>query len=726
MNPKMLKLSAIACGSLLVTSGIRAETWTLNVDSGTTSESKTIPAGTDAIVKTGSGTYELRNSGTSAFHGDVTVSSGTFRIMGNALDMGVGAITKKGAGWFQLWDLAVQNPGDIICQAGTVTFAASCDLGVPNGHQIALQGGALQISSLSKVVSWPVSCSAAATFSESGGSAAEGSNRLSGAVTASENVTVSAGGRLTFANDFSMVSGKVFYKTGDGAVRFCGKTTMDGVTAWMQKGLLLYGDGADVTGCLPSSEYTTEVRRPAIKVESGAKVCFDGTGNGHGTLGYQNYAAFWMTGGQVDITLPWGWRIGQLGGADLLVSGGALDLKSGQLVIGNDTDNGTKKNPYTVSVTGDGSVLKVNGTISSGADEVVLNVGGGATLSSKKISRPASYPNFTVNFDRGVFRPRYVGYSFDRDSAGPRLLVQDGGLVYDTTDVVDDKGAGSYSQLYSSLEKPTGKVIAEIGLPTETSDPANYAAFAAASYSIPASVRIVGAGFGASAFLEIDEATRKPVRIVVTGAGAGYEDGTTTVTLDSPDGASRYVCPVTLKAPAGTGSLVKRGSNSLILYGSNTYGGATILEEGWMKFSGDGAYPEGSPLTIRAGAHFETENRTIPYRVKSLSGTGRFEKCDTGLAVSEKLIVDLADLRAGRSMTCCAALTIGKDVVVEVVDSDGLWTPVTADFIKVDNAYTISCASSLKTVAEQGMWKAVIKDNGLRLKPERGFAFIFR
>lgn len=725
MNQKLFKLSAIACGSLLMTSGVQAETWVLNVESGTTSEAKTIPAGTDAINKTGAGTYELRNSGTSAFHGDATVA-GTFRIMGNTLDMGAGTITKKGSGWFQLWGLTVQNPGDIICQAGTVTLAASCDLGAPNGHQIALQGGTLQMSSVTKAVSWPVSCSAAATFSESGGSASKDSNKITGPVTASDNMTVSAAGRLTFANDFSMSSGRKFYKTGDGVVRFCGKTTMNGVTAWLQKGLLLYGDGADVTGYLPSSEYTTDVRRPAIKVENGAKVVFNDKGDGYGTLGFQNYAAFWMTGGQVDITLPWGWQIGQTGGADLLVSGGALDIKSGLLAIGKDTDNGMKKNPYTVSVSGEASVLKVNSTISSGADGAVLNVGGGATLSSKKISRSTSYPDFTVNFDNGVFKPRYEGHSFGRDSESPRLLVQDGGLVYDTTDVVNGVGEGSYSQLYSSLEKPTGKVIAEIGLPTELSDPANYEAFAEASYSIPTSVRISGAGFGASAFLEIDELTLKPVRIVVTGAGSGYDDETTTVTIDSPDGASRYVCPVTLKTPAGTGSLVKRGSNSLILYGANTYGGATILEAGWTKFSGDAAYPDGSPLTIRAGAHFETENRTIPYRVKSLAGTGIFEKCDMGLVVSEKLIVDLADLRAGRSMTCNAALTIEKDVVVEVVDSEGLWTPVSGNFIKVNNSYTISCASSLKTVAEQERWKVVIKDNCLRLKPERGLAIIFR
>ena len=724
MNTKMLKSLAVACGVLLLGDGALATTWSINVDSGETTVPGTIPAGTDAINKTGSGGYILSSTGPNAFHGEASVA-GTLRITGNTLDMGGEPITKTGSGYFQLWNVSVLNPGNIACQQGAISLIGSCDLGEPDTHQLSFGNStAVELNMMENAIAWPVTCAGAITFSEANGSSYEKRNTFTGAVTASGNVTAKTGGRMTFASDFSMASGTVFYKTGDGVLRFCGKTTMDGVTSWLQKGLLLYGNGADVTACIPSSEYTTDIRRPAIKVENGAKVSYNGTGNGYGTLGYQNYAAFWMTGGQVDITLPWGWRIGQLGGADLLISGGELDVKSGQIVLGNDAENGTKKNPYTFSVSGGNGKAKVNGTISSSAAGAILNVSQGATLSSKMIK--ASSPNFTINFDNGIFKPRYYASSFGTGSECPKILVQDGGLVYDTTDVVDGSGAGSYSELYASLEKPTGKVVAEIGLPTAESDPSNYDAFSKASYSIPTSVRISGAGFGASAFLEIDELTRKPVRIVVTGAGSGYDDETTTVTLDSPDGTSRYVCPVTLKTPAGTGSLVKRGANSLVLYGANTYGGATILEAGWTKFSGDAAYPDGSPLTILAGAHFETENRTIPYRVKSLAGTGIFEKCDMGLVVSEKLIVDLADLRAGRSMTCNAALTIEKDVVVEVVDSEGLWTPVSGNFIKVNNSYTISCASSLKTVAEQERWKVVIKDNCLRLKPERGLAITIR
>jgi len=725
MNMVMIRLSAVVCCSILFVGSVQATTWNIDVASGTTSETGTIPSGTDAISKTGSGTYDLKNSGTSAFHGEATVV-GSLRFTGGSLDMGGETITKKGSGWFQLMGLSVLNPGDFICQQGTISLITTCNLGAPGTHKLSLQGGALQLNSLANAVAWPIECTAAATFDDAGGgSSSANNNKITGSITASDNMTISTKSRLTFANDFSMVSGKVFRKDGDGVLRLCGKTTMDGVTTWLQKGLLLYGNGADATGCLPSSEYTTEVRRPAIKVETGAKVSYNGTGSGYGTLGYQNYAAFWMTGGQVDVTLDWGWRIGQSGGADMLVSGGALTLASGQMILGNDADNGTKKNPYTVSVSGQTSTLTVKSTINSGASEAVLNVSGGAVLSSKMISQSAARPGFTVNFDNAVFKPRFYASAFGKpnDSASPKLLIQDGGLVYDTTDVVNDKGAAGYSELYSSLEKPTGKVVSAIGLPTAESDPANYDAFAAAYYPIPVSVRISGSGTGASAFLEIDELTRKPVRIVVTGAGTGYDDNTT-VTLDSPDGKSRYTCPVTLKTPAGTGSFVKRGSNSLVLYGTNTYGGATILEAGYTKFVGDKAYPQGSPLTVKAGANLQSQDRTVSYQVRSLSGTGTITTFDGGVEVSEKLIVDLADLRAGRYMNCKAPLTIGKDVVVEVVDSDNLWTPVTADFIKVDQSYAITCSSSLATEAAQGNWVAFVKDNCLHLtKP--GLVLIF-
>lgn len=292
MNTKMLKSLAVACGALLLGDGALATTWSINMDSGEKTVPGTIPAGTDAINKTGSGGYILSSTGPNAFHGEASVV-GTLRITGNTLDMGGEPITKTGSGYFQLWNVSVLNPGNIACQQGAISLIGSCDLGEPDTHQLSFGNSTtVELNMMENAIAWPVTCAGAIAFSEANGSSYEKRNTFAGAVTASGNVTARTGGRMTFASDFSMASGTVFYKTGDGVLRFCGKTTMDGVTSWLQKGLLLYGNGADVTACIPSSEYTTDIRRPAIKVENGAKVSYNGTGNGYGTLGYQNYAAF--------------------------------------------------------------------------------------------------------------------------------------------------------------------------------------------------------------------------------------------------------------------------------------------------------------------------------------------------------------------------------------------------------------------------------------------------
>ena len=121
-------------------------------------------------------------------------------------------------------------------------------------------------------------------------------------------------------------------------------------------------------------------------------------------------------------------------------------------------------------------------------------------------------------------------------------------------------------------------------------------------------VMIEGDGHGASAVAEFDPATGAVTNILVTAAGWDYETATAKLIV----GASTVATIECVVGPvANVGSLTKAGAGDLTLYGTNTYGGATVLAGGVLKLGSDGALPAGTKIelaggTIDAGAFAET------------------------------------------------------------------------------------------------------------------------
>lgn len=581
--------SAAVLASLSVAA---AATWELDV-AGDETVSGTVPAETTQIVKRGAGTYTLDSSGqANAFSGEINVAGGTFNVKNGTWDLLGGTLTGTGSGFLQFWDAELTNPGGIIVNGALMSLVDNAKLNGTDANVLRVEAGSLLVSYLRNPLAWGVAlarnCNAAGAYSlsaQNGAHATLDLNVIEGPVQATADATrvrVVNGGRLTFKGGLSLADGKTFRKAGAGVLRICGASKMNGTT-WLEQGMLLYGDGASVEGFVPSSIADTAAPPVALKIEPGANLSLAGSGNGYGSWGFKGYGAVWMTGGTATIgDGSWGFRLGQTGGADLFVSGGTLTLKAQNLVLGNDA---TGSNPYTLAVSGASSVLHVEGgSIYPSASGAVVNLSDGGLIRARNI-RGKEETELTVNFDGGVFAP-LIATPMDQ-SFRTAIFVQDGGAVVDTGDL-------EAVTIAAAFQKPTGCSIQTIGLPTAESDPENFAAFSDAKtfYGTPVPVRISGAGTGASAFLEIDEKTQKPVRIVVTGKGSGYGDDTT-VTLDSPDGTVRYTCPVTWTAADETGGFTKRGTGTLTLAGANTYGGATRVEAGALAFASAEAFPGG-------------------------------------------------------------------------------------------------------------------------------------
>ena len=568
-----------------------ASTWELDVTSDET-VTGTVPEGATKIVKSGSGTYTLDSSGqVNTFNGEINVAAGTFTAQNGTWDLQGSTLIGTGSGFLQFRDVELVNPGGIGVNGVSMTLIENAKLNGTSANVLCVEAGRLLMNYMRNPLAWTVelarNCNSADVYSLSAQNGAHETldlNVIEGPVQAMADATrvrVLDGGRLTFKGGLSLADGKTFRKAGAGVLRICGESKMNGTT-WLEQGMLLYGNGASVEGYVPSSVPDTASPPVALKVEPGANLTLAGNGNGHGSWGFNGYGAVWMTGGTATIgDGSWGFRLGQTGGADLFVSGGTLTLKAQNLVLGNDA---TGSNPYTLSVAGGSSVLHVEGgSIFPSASGAVVNLSDGGVIRARNI-RGKEETELTVNFDGGVFAP-LVATPMDK-AYRTSVYVHAGGAVVDTGDQA--------VKIATAFQKPPGCSIRSIDLPTAESDPENYAAFSDSKtfYGTPVSVRIRGSGTGASAFLEIDEKTLKPVRIVVTGKGSGYGEDTT-VTLDSPDGTTRYTCPVTWTAADVAGGFTKRGAGTLTLTGANTYGGATRVEAGALAFASAEAFPGG-------------------------------------------------------------------------------------------------------------------------------------
>ena len=181
-------------------------------------------------------------------------------------------------------------------------------------------------------------------------------------------------------------------------------------------------------------------------------------------------------------------------------------------------------------------------------------------------------------------------------------------------------------------------------------------------------VVIEGEGEGASAFVDFDDATGAPSKIIVTSPGINYVEGTTTAKVIEMRATKEWSCAVTL-GEIKSGGLTKIGPGTLLLKGDATYEGATTVREGTLTL-GTFLFPQGQPMVL-AGGKFDATSRDV--MVSDLSGYGTYSG-DNGrtLTITNKLSFAVADAVVGRQMTIAHVTpTFSAGAKIEV-DTTGL------------------------------------------------------
>jgi len=406
----------------------------------------------------------------------------------------------------------------------------------------------------------------------------------------------------------------------------------------------------------------------------------------------------------------------------------------GGLVRNDDKSGNSARTELTV--TGADAVFKTHAFLVGNKDAPttnIVNVADGAVFQASRFYRLAwpAGSKFLVHANGGIFKPSFghswfAGYhgsdSNIWNKAPDRFTVYEKGVVFDLTDCLKGGGNGTTMdvEVNFSFRAPTGKGVVGVTL----SD-----AVKALDYEHPVPIDIVGAGEGATAYAEVDFATRK-ISVRVTSPGNDYDDNTKAYVY-SPDGKSRYECACTM-ASFAAGPLVKRGPQELKVFGTNTCAGA-VIEGGAIRFGTLEAFPAGESLAVKNGGVAYLTGSVV---AGDLSGQGavRANSGAASLTVTNELKVTLADLLATPSkggVTATLPVTLGNAVKVTVTDPENFAAYREAKsvaFLTVDGGAALAGPDPvLELPAEEaGRWKVMRVGNTLRFGPSRGMVLVFR
>ena len=319
----------------------------------------------------------------------------------------------------------------------------------------------------------------------------------------------------------------------------------------------------------------------------------------HTTVGLHTNSVGFITvrGGGLFKMLNSSWKFSKGGHAELYVEDGTFDAGS-TFTFGSQDYSDTTGGQAVITADGSNSLIKLGGTTyfqwrTNFWSQVNVRNGGTVqlkTLTARNgigLSQEGLSESF-VSFDGGTIRltsdaVNVFGNATTHTYDPTAVTVFAGGATIETE---------AANAIWSPpLVRPTGKSILSVTLPTEVLTSTNALG--------PMRISISGAGHGATAIADYEDATYRTKGVIVTSPGYGYDDETT-VTIDRWDRKATIPCTCTLGEVA-SGGFTKKGGGKLTLGGANTYGGATRLEGGTLVFADPNGYP-GGDLEIAADA----------------------------------------------------------------------------------------------------------------------------
>ena len=290
---------------------------------------------------------------------------------------------------------------------------------------------------------------------------------------------------------------------------------------------------------------------------------------------------------------------------ELLVSGGTVTVNSQNLEIGS---SGNAVGISSVATLTGGTV-----TTASGAGDVrvgnrshgILNVSGSAALNvlnpayslrfgydtagvigianlnGGNVTVPAvtqsSSASGYLNFNGGTLKANKNNTAFMTGLTAARIYA-DGATI--------DDGGYAIAIAQSLLSPVTGNGVSLAGM-----------TFSGTGFIAPPIVDIAGVGNGASAIATID-ASGNLTGVTLTSPGANYYMGTPTLTFTGGGGTVTQTGSAST-APNTSGGLTKIGAGTLTLTGTNSFSGATVVNNGRLALA-TGASCSNSAVTVQS------------------------------------------------------------------------------------------------------------------------------
>jgi len=577
---------------------------TINAATGTTSTIKTVLAGTNGLIKTGSGTVILEPGDgywANTISGPITINGGQLTsIRAASLGDGAGAITINSGGILNVDWSTVTRTGLVTVNGGTLRTQGGSPQLINNGAGFVLQNGGAITTSLGG----------------SGGLTVNGARSyLYSANTYTGATVINAGGDLAlqFGGSLSTTSALNL----SGTLLANNKSHTVGGLTGASTGLL-YGDAAGtftVNKVSGTDTYGGTIQNVGTFIKDGA---------GTLSLTHANNNTLFPNA----LTISNG--VLELGGAGRFNAGsysGAISLSSASSVLQIAT---SANQTLSGAISGSGSLVKSStGTNTlSGANSYSggTTVGNGTMIASHANALGDAAGAVTVNggalkVNANMTRTGTVtvnGGELGTDN-GSTLTNNGGGFVLTGSSAAAAVVlAGSGGLTVSSLDARLWTQATYSGATTVTSGQLNICGVGGISTNSAVSIAS-GATVDLTSFYAADNINRTIGGL--TGAGNLSGRGGT-VTVNKASGTDTFSGVIS----GGTG-LIKEGAGSLALAGANNFTGTTAVNAGTLALAnGSGLGSTGAGTTVASGAQLRlnaiSAGFTVGNEALTISGEG--------------------------------------------------------------------------------------------------------